>query len=342
MIERIRHVLEAFAIGDAAGMPTQLLTPERASEVIATDGPLGPAPIDNPLCPGMAAGSITDDTQQLLILIDNLIAGEGSFDQEGFARELLSWEASMIAVGSNDLLGPSTKAALIALAESNHTAQVSLAGTTNGGAMRVAAIACAVPILPVAGAQAMINQIIEVNRLSHNSAAANIGCIAIASMISAGIDGLDYEAAINVAINAADYMCKHLESDDSENYIGQRLADVIFEIDHALAVGGDEQALDYIVSNVGTSLESRESVLAAFAIAHLANHSPMKAAVNGARLGGDSDTIAALAAAMVAAFGVWDEPEALAQAKVAKVNELDFTERARALGRLRENYHDDI
>ena len=342
MTDRIKQVLEAFALGDAAGMPTQLLSHSRALELISQDGPFGAAPDDHEICPGLPGGTITDDTHQLLILADNLISFQGLFDQASFASELLAWEARMAASGSSDLLGPSTKAALLALAQSSNPSEVSFAGTTNGGAMRVAAIACAVPILSVAGAESMIRQVVEVNRLSHNSPAANIGCIAVSSMISAGLDGIDYGMSIDVVKNAAMFMTEHLGASQDENYIGERLDDILFEVDHAHAVGGDEQALDYIVREVGTSLESRESVLAAFAVAHLAQNSPMRAAVNGARLGGDSDTIAAMAAAMVAAFGVWEAPEQMAWAKVARVNDLDFSSRATELARLRENYRDDI
>ena len=339
-VERIGHVLQAFAIGDAMGMPTQLLTHAKALELFNQDGPLGDARADHELCPSLPGGTITDDTHQLLILADNLIAGEGAFDEPSFARELLSWEASMAAAGSLDLLGPSTKAALLALAQSVDPLSVSLAGTTNGGAMRIPALACAIPVLPIRGAEALISSTLEVNRLSHNSPYANLGCIAIATMISAGIDGIDYDTALDAALNSVVYLAERIDAADY-NYLGD-LKRLLFEVDHAHAIGGDEQALAYIDDEIGSSMESRESVVAAFAVAHLAQHSPIRAAVAGARLGGDSDTIAALASAMVAAFGVWEQPEQLAWQKVAGVNGLDFEPRARALAALRENYHDEL
>jgi ADP-ribosylglycohydrolase len=52
---------------------------------------------------------------------------------------------------------------------------------------------------------------------------------------------------------------------------------------------------------VGTSLATQESVAAAFAIASLAPDDPWRACRLGARLGGDSDTIAAMAGAVVGA-----------------------------------------
>lgn len=342
---RIHHVLEAFAFGDAIGMPTQMLSHDRALQVLSEDGVMGSAPEDNPVCAGLAGGTITDDTHQMLILADNLLAGEGDFDARKFAFALLQWEANMAATGSQDLLGPSTKAALLALAQVTDPYEVTLAGKTNGAAMRIPAVACAIPIMSVKGAEALLAKIIEVNRISHNSPAANIGCAAIATMISAGIDGLDYDIALDTAKMAAQVMCERLECDPTENYIALRLTDVLFEVDHALAVGGELQALRFIVDEVGTSLASNESVLAAFAVAHLsvsAEQGAFEAAVLGAKLGGDSDTIAAMASAMVAAFGRWsgfDEKAALA---VRSTNQLDLEPRANALARLRENYRDVI
>jgi ADP-ribosylglycohydrolase len=56
-----------------------------------------------------------------------------------------------------------------------------------------------------------------------------------------------------------------------------------------------------IDSQVGTSLATEESVPAAFAIASLFRDRPWDAARHAASLGGDSDTIAAMAGAMVGA-----------------------------------------
>ena len=60
----------------------------------------------------MPAGSITDDTEQAVLVADLLIGGSGTIDPMVFAKALLDWEAGMVARGLADLLGPSTKRAL--------------------------------------------------------------------------------------------------------------------------------------------------------------------------------------------------------------------------------------
>ncbi|WP_461038469.1 ADP-ribosylglycohydrolase family protein, partial [Streptomyces mayteni] len=60
----------------------------------------------------------------------------------------------------------------------------------------------------------------------------------------------------------------------------------------------EDQAIDRICALVGTSVASQESVPAAFAVLSVADGDPWRAAVLAANLGGDSDTIGAIAGAI--------------------------------------------
>ena len=114
--EHARGALYGLAIGDALGMPTQLLT---RAEVTGRWGPrlsgFEPAPPGHPLADGMPAGSVTDDTEQAVLLARLLISGHGEIDPREWASALVDWERDMAARGSLDLLGPSTKRAVSAL-----------------------------------------------------------------------------------------------------------------------------------------------------------------------------------------------------------------------------------
>ena len=63
----------------------------------------------------------------------------------------------------------------------------------------------------------------------------------------------------------------------------------------------DEDALEVVDRLVGTGVATQEAVPAAFAIASLAPDDPWRACRLAARLGGDSDTVAAMAGAVVGA-----------------------------------------
>jgi ADP-ribosylglycohydrolase len=337
----IHQVLQAFTIGDAAGMPTQMLSRQRASQEINLNGIFFDAPADNPVCPGLPGATITDDTHQLLILADNLVAGNGDFNLEKFASQMLNWERSMISAGSLDLLGPSTKAALEKVSETTDAQKVSLAGTTNGAAMRVPAVACAISVKKPKGLTDLIDKVLEINRVSHNSLDANLGSAAIAAMISSAIDGLGFVAAIQTSIRASDLMLEKFNGRAEQNYIA-RLPQIFEELE---SLGGSiptDGHLAYIDRQLGTSLESRESVLAAFAITKLSMPEPISAALSAAKLGGDSDTIAALSATMVAAFGGWGQKEQDASKLVSSVNDLDLLSRAVGLAKLRNNHQHEL
>ncbi len=76
--ERALGALLGLAIGDALGMPTQLLSRD---QIVDAYGPLlsgfEPAPPGHPIAAGMTAGQVTDDTEQAVILAEVLIAGGG-------------------------------------------------------------------------------------------------------------------------------------------------------------------------------------------------------------------------------------------------------------------------
>src|ERR1700728_3534392 len=107
-LSRAEGALFGVAIGDALGMPTQSL-PRDA--IVARYGPLlgsfEPAPPDHPLAAGRPAGSVTDDTEQALLLAGLLLEGGGRADPAELARRLLAWEEAMRVRGSPDLLRPS-------------------------------------------------------------------------------------------------------------------------------------------------------------------------------------------------------------------------------------------
>ena len=147
---RAYGALAGLALGDALGMPTQAMSPEQIRAVYGRITGLVDGDASQPYAPGMPAGSVTDDTEQALLVASLLVRGRGSssgrvaLDAGEFAHALLAWEDSMIERGSLDLLGPSTKAALERVRAGEDPLSVGGAGTTNGAAMRVTPIGIAI------------------------------------------------------------------------------------------------------------------------------------------------------------------------------------------------------
>src|SRR2546430_10099139 len=143
---RALGALYGLAIGDALGMPTQSRS---RADIVARYGSLldgfEPGPPGHPLAAGLPAGTVTDDTEQAVLLARLIVKSGGAPDPAELASQLLAWEDSMRARGSLDLLGPSTRQALGAIAAGASIEDAGRSGTTNGAAMRITPVGVATP-----------------------------------------------------------------------------------------------------------------------------------------------------------------------------------------------------
>jgi ADP-ribosylglycohydrolase len=280
-LERARGALYGLAIGDALGMPAQMMS---RSDVVARWGPLltgfEAAPPGHPIADGMPAGSVTDDTEQAVLLGRLLVRGNGEIDPREWATALARWEKEMAARGSLDLLGPSTKRALLAVQAGTPPQEAGRHGDTNGAAMRITPVGIA-----FSGRADVLDHVRQASVVTHNTPVAMAGAAAVAAAVSAGINGTDLPAAIDAAISAA----------------GAHDGDVAARIAWAAAQARNRtrpDVADFITGEVGTSLATTQSVPAAFAVLSAVPDDPWQACLLAASLGGDADTIAAMAGAV--------------------------------------------
>ena len=290
---RARGALYGLAIGDALGMPTQMLSRREIAE--RWGGFLTgfePAPPGHPIAAGLPAGAVTDDTEQAVLLGRLLVKGRGTLEARELAEALVSWERDMAVRGSLDLLGPSTRRAVAAVLSGVPAEQAGASGTTNGAAMRIAPVGIAVPLdLPT-----LVDQVVEASYVTHNTGIALAGAAAVAAAVSAGVSGASVAEATTIAIAAA-----RLAAGRGHWVAG---ADVAARIEWAagLVAGRDRaEAAGLIYTLVGTSLATQESVPAAFAVLAAMPEDPWQACLLAASLGGDCDTIAAMAGAVAGA-----------------------------------------
>jgi ADP-ribosylglycohydrolase len=324
--DRATGALIGLAIGDALGMPTQTLPREAIAASGGVTGFRAAAP-DHPLAHGLPAGHVTDDTEQALLLADALIDGRGRIDPGALAESLDRWEQDARARGSLDLLGPSTRAAIRAVREGTRPELAGANGTTNGAAMRIAPIGVATAVTDVA---LLVDAVEEACLVSHATSVAIAGAAAVAAVVSAGVDGLGLATSVALGIAAARAGARR----------GRWVAgaDVAARIAWSTELAGRHDvvaATDRVVSLIGTSLATQESVPAAFAMLLLHPDDPWAACCAAASLGGDSDTIAAMTGAMAGAIHGASAFPADAVATVRTVNDLRLDERVDALLALR-------
>jgi ADP-ribosylglycohydrolase len=289
---RARGALYGLAIGDALGMPTQLMP---RPEIVRRWGPtlagFEPAPPGHPIAAGQPAGAVTDDTEQAVLLGRLLVAGGGTVEAEALAGALVAWEADMAARGSADLLGPSTRRAVAAVRAGTPPEVAGASGDTNGAAMRIAPVGIATPIED--GLGPLVDRVVAASYVSHGTGLALAGAAAVAAAVTAGISGAPVAGAIEAGVAAA-----RLAAGRGHWVAG---ADVAARIEWAtgLVVGRPaDEAADLIYRLVGTSLATQESVPAAFAVLSVLPDDPWRMCHLAASLGGDTDTIAAMAGAI--------------------------------------------
>ena len=326
---RAYGALAGLALGDALGMPTQAMSPQQIQTVYGHVTGLVDGDKSQPYAPGMAAGSVTDDTEQALLIASLLLKGHGSglnLDASEFSHALLAWEDSMIERGSLDLLGPSTKGALERVRAGEDPLRVGGEGTTNGAAMRVTPIGIAAS---TSDRQLFADAVWSSCQVTHATRQGFQSAALVAAAVSLGIDA--------GAADVTDLLWKAVAFARSlpERGAWSPDPDVVAATRRALKLAAQpSSSLEWLAEQIGTSVASAQAIPMAFAL--LARDPSPRALLEAANLGGDTDTIGAISGAILGASLGVEVFDAYGLAQVEQVSQLDLPSVATALLALRD------
>ena len=326
---RAYGALAGLALGDALGMPTQAMSPQQIQTVYGHVTGLVDGDKSQPYAPGMAAGSVTDDTEQALLIASLLLKGHGSglnLDASEFSHALLAWEDSMIERGSLDLLGPSTKAALERVRAGENPLRVGGEGTTNGAAMRVTPIGIAAS---TSDRQLFADAVWSSCQVTHATRQGFQSAALVAAAVSLGIDA--------GAADVTDLLWKAVAFVRSlpERGAWSPEPDVVAATHRALKLAAQPaSSLEWLAGQIGTAVASAQAISMAFAL--LARDPSPRALLQAANLGGDTDTIGAIAGAILGASLGVEVFDAYGLAQVEQVSQLDLPSVATDLLALRD------
>lgn len=326
---RAYGALAGLALGDALGMPTQAMSPQQIQTVYGHVTGLVDGDESQPYAPGMAAGSVTDDTEQALLIASLLLKGHGSglnLDAGEFSHALLAWEDSMIERGSLDLLGPSTKAALERVRAGENPLRVGGEGTTNGAAMRVTPIGIAAS---TSDRQLFADAVWSSCQVTHATRQGFQSAALVAAAVSLGIDA--------GAADVTDLLWKAVAFVRSlpERGAWSPEPDVVAATHRALKLAAQPASSpQWLAEQIGTSVASAQAIPMAFAL--LARDPSPCALLQAANLGGDTDTIGAIAGAILGASLGVEVFDAYGLAQVEQVSQLDLPSVATDLLALRD------
>jgi ADP-ribosylglycohydrolase len=307
-------------------MPTEMLTQEQIRAEFGWVDGLSFAPSWHPHHL-LAPGRVTDDTGQTLS-VAHAFDEKGELSAESVAEKLLDWtdqEKDILDL----ILGPSTQRALTELRKGGDPRKTGQQGKTNGAAYR----AVAVGLVNVYHPERLMRQVVEVCLPTHGTTVAISGAAAVAAAIAEACqDHSTLESITSAAMGNAVEGRKFgawAWSTPLEGRIG-------LAVDLARENPEPVAALKKIADLVGVDMLVPESVAAVFGIMTLAKGDPMKAVVYGANVGGDTDTIAALAGAICGAWRGAASIDPALVSEVEKASRIDLKTEARLLEKLVE------
>lgn len=299
---KILGALYGQAIGDAMGMPTELwpvqTVHERFGGKVTTflDGTS-----DNDIAINFKAGEYTDDTNQAFAILEALIETDWRPDTKVLVRHIMDW-ANKVGAWDKNILGPSSKAALTLIKEGKNPDAVTKLALTNGCGMRISPIGTLYEPQQI---DELVKMVYEVTKITHSSDVSISGSAMIAGAVTAAMDDYDWDEIVKYALKA-DSKGFELGAPTWAAKTSKRL-----EIGISLArkyKNDDDAFSKSIYDIVGTGTMVSESIPAALAIAYYAKD-VKKSAILCTNLGGDTDTIGAMATAICGAKQGFDAIE---------------------------------
>jgi len=301
MLNKILGGLYGQALGDAWAMPALLRPDDTWERYGGWITEFLPGPADHPVHYGLAAGQITDDTEQAFSLAKVFIA-DGKVTPEGAAQGVINWY-DMIDGDHTPYVGPSTRKAVAAIKAGESLDETGRMGDTNGAAMRVSPVGLIHPgDLEGAVRDAHLSCI-----PTHNTDVAISGACAVAGAIAiAMVDGSTLDEIIAAGKKAADMGRKF-----GHTWIGASVSRRIsMAVDICRSDMSERERLQELYDVIGTTLAIPDSVGSAFGILAMANGDPKQCAIYAAQASGDADTVAAMACAIAGAWrgvGAFDQ-----------------------------------
>jgi ADP-ribosylglycohydrolase len=328
-LDRALGALYGVALGDAMGMPSEGRSREAIRERFGWLDAFQPGP-DREFVPGgLPAGAVTDDTQQTVLIGEGIVEAGGRIEPRILARRIVEW-ADALGSTAGSFLGASSARAIDALRRGVLPEESGRSGETNGAAMRIVPVGI---LSPSADLPALVDHVELACLATHHTDVAISGAALIAGAVSAALDartaraGERLDGVIVTALECAE-LGRTRGSRVAAASVVERAA---VAVGFARSAGSDEQFLQRVYDVVGTSVLTPESVPAALGVVVRAQGDPVRAAVLAANLGGDTDTIGAMAAGICGALSGLDGVPARMRATLDSVNSLHLRPLAEAL-----------
>lgn len=288
--KRAQGALTGFLLGDSLGMPTRSLNPE---DVLATYGlitGLGAADSEHPRYPGMSAGSVTEITDQMMI-VGRFAHDDGGVNSSRIGQACLRGDRRGVGPVGSGSRGKRTRPFHHFAAGGDH---VEMAPSTSVEA------ACAVPIGIAHGAEGDENALLEDIDALCRAGRYTRPTVEAASLVAHTISSLIDGACIDDAIDAALAIVAASELRGEWTGEASVVARTLQAMDWAADLR-DVELLGHIHMIVGSSGAAGEVVPSALILAKAYADEPFSGLCAISQLGGDSSLRGSIAGAILGA-----------------------------------------
>ena len=320
--DRVHAALCALALGDSMGMPTEFQPPEENREFYGwVDSLRAPDPRHYHYA-DMVRAQYTDDTELSLEVLDAIVRC-GGVTVETAVNALETW-VKKYDVFNKSYLGPTSKKALEGIFAGMDPVEVGREGTTNGAAMRVTPIG----ILNAGNSEQAAIDAATLCVPTHGSNRAMAGAGAMAAAVAQALGSIATpESVLDAARRGAEIAAQ------KGHVVGE--SRLVSALDEMLTLSAntadDEQFLAEVFRRIEYSMDCEDTVAVVLTCFYRCGGDPMHAARLGANMGGDTDTIAALAAALGGAYSGTAKLDMDMISEIEEVNRVSFKEKAESI-----------
>lgn len=318
---KIMGTLVGMTLGDSLGMPGELWTKSQIRHQLGYIDTFKDGPQNNEVACYFSAGQFTDDSAQALLFLDTVCEYHTIPETSILAKKLLKWINDVNGFEKN-LLGASSKSALLAHSKNEDYTLYTSKAETNGAAMRIAPLGC---IIDGHDLNTMAKAVAKISKVTHSTDVTIAGASMIAQAVASAILGKNFDEILNDVFKVHDIALTL----GTPTYSANSKARLKIAISLLNKCKNDDEVSQMIYDVIGTGVLSSEAVPAALAIAYYCQN-PEKAAIMCANLGGDTDTIGAMACAICGAYTGVEKirPEWISiLEKVNHINFKDYTQK---------------
>ena len=292
-MEKIKYILEALAVGDALGMPTEFMTQADIDKIYPViEGLLDPSLSYTHF--ELPFASVTDDTEQNVYLAKAYVAS-GEVTVDNSAEALSRWVVECDAIAKK-YIGPSSMKALNAIRDGASPMDAGRNGTTDGGIMRT-------PSLVLCAGKGDEEHLLHCIRMgcipTHHTSQAISAAAAYGFALRAAMEGKSMEEILEASRRGAE------KGFASMDYVAAA-PNCVYRLDKILADmkedNSDAKLRELLYYVYGNGLESIDAYTVTMAVFFAKGADVFGALKLCASLGGDTDTVGALCGALCAAY----------------------------------------